>query len=125
MRTAAAAAAAAAPAAAAAAAAAASLGVMPPLSWNYHTGACHTGAPQDLFRCLSEQLAVARAEIPLEYGRVVLVCLESFVQYRWAQLARVYTEGVETHLAVQQVCAIANNCVQCVPAAHAVAPRLG
>ena len=50
-----------------------------PLRYDFHTGAVSTGATQDLFRCLSEQLHIARNEIPQKYSLVVsLILVEAF-----------------------------------------------
>jgi hypothetical protein len=74
-----------------------------------------TGATQDLFRCLSEQLHIARTEIPQKYALVVKLVLEAFTQYRHVQLKRVYARGVEQDVSMDRICSVANNLSRCVP----------
>jgi hypothetical protein len=86
-----------------------------PLRYDFHTGAVSTGATQDLFRCLSEQLHIARTEIPQKYALVVKLVLEAFTQYRHVQLKRVYARGVEQDVSMDRICSVANNLSRCVP----------
>lgn len=86
-----------------------------PLRYDFHTGAVSTGATQDLFRCLSEQLHIARTEIPQKYALVVKLVLEAFTQYRHVQLKRVYARGVEQDVSLDRICSVANNLSRCVP----------
>jgi hypothetical protein len=85
------------------------------LRYDFHTGAVSTGATQDLFRCLSEQLHIARTEIPQKYALVVKLVLEAFTQYRHVQLKRVYARGVEQDVSMDRICSVANNLSRCVP----------
>ena len=85
-----------------------------PLRRDFHTGAVTTSAPQDLFRCVAEQLNLARTEMPQQYQHVLGVCLRAFTQYRHLQSQRMFTHGIETDVSMERVCSIANNLTTCV-----------